>query len=250
MPDGTFDALDAEGYFAIFQVDQIVLALLLIVIIVRGGQRLALVVQHDQLGEQLLRDQILELVEGVLAEVAGEVLGAGPEEDPGAREQDEEPRSRQRGLEGRHLARPLVQTGEAQDLEEHHVLLVLVVLPLVRRHLPRQVLVRRHNQAALERLQQVHGLVVHLDERAQVDLGDQIVAFDRLQVDRVLPDQLRRIVRDLHLVDRPEGVLELLPGDGIPLGYRALRIPVTREPFAVDERFALAGAFADVSEGR
>ena len=94
MPDGTFDALDTERYFAIFQVNKIVLALFLIFIIVHGGQQLTLFVQHDQLSEQLLRDQILELVEGVLAEVAGEVLGASPEEDPGAREHDEEPRCR------------------------------------------------------------------------------------------------------------------------------------------------------------
>ena len=53
-------------------------------------QRLTLLVEKDELGKELLRDQVLELFKALLAQVVGEVLGARPKEDPCAGQQNEE----------------------------------------------------------------------------------------------------------------------------------------------------------------
>lgn len=67
-------------------------------------------------------------------------------------------------------------------LVEHHVCLLLVRIIRVELQLATQVVIRRHNDGALEHLQEVLRLIVHRDGRTQIDLVNCVRDFYRTQV--------------------------------------------------------------------
>ena len=90
------------------------------------------------------------------------------------------------------------------QLVEHHVCLLLVWVIRVELQLATQVVIRRHNDGALEHLQEVLRLIVHRDGRTQIYLVNCVRDFYRTQV--VLTVSAAR----LRLVDWFEGGLDVV----------------------------------------
>jgi len=122
------------------------------VIVVLLSQRLALIVQEDKLGEEFLREQVLESIKGLFAKVRGEILRACPEKNPSSRQKHEKAGCGQGLLEGWDFTGPLIESSAADNLEEHDILLILIVLAFESRHFTCQVLVCSNDQASLEGL--------------------------------------------------------------------------------------------------
>lgn len=108
---------------------------------------------HHQLGQKFFTDEVLEALEASLAQVAGEVLRAHPEENARACKQHEKTSRRQACLEGRNLARSLVKASDAEDLEKHDILLILELFIFIDSSLTVHVLIGRHDHATLEGLE-------------------------------------------------------------------------------------------------
>ena len=68
------------------------------------------------------------------------------------------------------------------QLVEHHVCLLLVWVIRVKLQLATQVIIRAHNDGALEHLQEVLRLIVHRDSRAQIYLVNCVRDFYWTQV--------------------------------------------------------------------
>jgi hypothetical protein len=80
------------------------------------------------------------------------------------RNQEEKSRARQRASERKDFACPLIEIGHTEKLEQHHMLRFIKRIVSKYLRLALEVVASQCNHCTLESLQEIHGLMVHVEE--------------------------------------------------------------------------------------